>query len=466
MRFAPFLLGYLAALLPAIGVAADSVPRASEGPACGYFVAPMGSDDADGKSAATAFATVAKAQSAARDGRSKVVCLRAGIYKIASTVSLTSADSGETWRYYAPDGVDSAVLEGGNTLSGFFSIGGDNITIDGLTMQHFYDSAVKDVGGHTNVLRNITIENCNVGFNVETGIGKWSEAIALGNMTSVQILNNYVHDVQSQGIGLFAYDSGSVISGVVRSNVVLNTVQSVPDGGAIYINMKNSGTHGIPAGSSLVITNNYVADYGNASSFTSTQGARGIYLDDNSSNVVVSGNVIGPANRALNSSNDGLTAAIFVHNGSGNVIENNIIDLGSSGNEAAVDWGYDRDSLSGMAGSVFKNNIVVSSYTGAMNAKPSGSAVYFQDSRLPASDFTIQGNLYYGYAGGRVSTSGTVVGDSNPIVANPLLRGHAYQLASNSPAFISPMNFTPIVGGWGPPGFAIPVTGVPPSYLH
>lgn len=95
-------------------VAYCRVPQGGEMPACSYFVAATGSDSNDGMSAKTPFATLKKAQSAARHGNSRVVCLRAGIYDMDSTLTLTAADSGETWQYYAPDGVNSAVLDGGD----------------------------------------------------------------------------------------------------------------------------------------------------------------------------------------------------------------------------------------------------------------------------------------------------------------------------------------------------------------
>lgn len=446
-----------------VGVGATDPAQTTEA----FYVSPNGSDSNSGTLAAP-FATLARAQEAMEDSSIKTTYVEGGTYNITSTIALTSADNGETWQYYAPNGVDSAILDGGNTLSGFFSVDANNITIDGLTMEHFYDSAIKDVGGHTNVIQNLTIENCNIGYNVETGVGNWSEAIAIGNATNLQILNNYVHDVQSQGIGVFAFNAGDVISGVISGNVVLNAVESVPDGGAIYVSMRYSGADGVPAGSSLTITNNYVADYGGSSSFASGQGARGIYLDDNSSNVIVSGNVIGPPSTALDASNDSATSAIFVHDGSGNKITGNIIDLGSSGNESAVIWGYDSNSLSGMAGNTFTGNIVISSYTGTESVDPDGTVrntTYFQgsDSATVASDFTIENNLYYNYAGGQVSTSGNVASDTNPIIANPGLTGWAYQLASNSPAYSSPVSFTPIVGGWGPAGFVMPQDGAAAS---
>lgn len=454
----------------ALGISASSgAQHVSEKVYCSYFVAPTGSDDNDGTSAATPFATLKAAQAAVRQHNSKTVCLRLGTYRIINTLTLTAADAGETWSYYPPDGVNSAVLDGGETLSAFFSINANNVTIDGLTMQHFYDYAIRDVPGHTNALQNVTIENCNIGYNVATR--GFPLAVSLGNGTNFQILHNYVHNVQSQGIGLFAFNPRDVVSGAISGNVVLNAVQGEPDGGAVYVNMRYSGTNGVPAGSSLTITNNYVAGYGSHLSFASHQGARGIYLDDNTSKAIVSGNVIGPPNAALNASNDAATAAIFVHNGNDNQIAGNIIDLGVSGNESTVIWGYDGDSLSGMYGNSFRGNIVLSRYTGSQNTNPDGNrrtTSYFQGSRggLAARDFVVENNVYFNYAGGVVSTSGNLVGDSHPILMDPQISGWNYNIASGSPVYQPPINFTPIMGAWGPPGFVVPRTGITPSNSH
>ena len=130
---------------------------------------------------------------------------------------------------------------------------------------------------------------------------------------------------------------------------------------------------------------------------------------------------------------------------------------------AAVNFGQDGGTIAGMAGNVFTDNIVISSFTGSQQTTSSGvnGFTFFENGGQPASDFTIENNLYYNYAGGRVDTSGNVASDASPIIANPLLSS-TYQLSSNSPAFRS-LNFTPIVGGWGPPGFVIPQARTAPS---
>ena len=94
-----------------------------------FYVATNGSDGNPGTFAAP-FATLGKAQTAMRASSSiKTTYVRAGTYKPAavagncdfgatqgSSVALSAADTGETWSYYPPDGIGTAILDGQSTL--------------------------------------------------------------------------------------------------------------------------------------------------------------------------------------------------------------------------------------------------------------------------------------------------------------------------------------------------------------
>jgi len=295
----------------------------------------------------------------------------------------------------------------------------------------------------------ITIENNNVGHGGNPGVT--SAAIIVENTTNAVVANNYVHDMLTGGISMYAFNAGETLSGsVVENNVVLNTVEGISDSGAIYTEMLST------APDSLIIENNYVSGYGGAGQF----GQTGIYLDEGANHVTISGNVIGPPNPdSLPPVGTNDTAQAITISGSDNTVTGNIIDLGTSGQVFAVKWfGY---SGYGLANSVVENNTIIMNFSGSPQAYMNGvsGVVYFQyDPGGSSSDFTIANNAYYNYASGGTSWSnGNMVSDSNPTVENPQLSG-SYSIASGSPVFNSPVSFAPIVGGWGPSGFAIPAS--------
>ena len=419
--------------------------------------------------------TLKKAQSAMKGSSTKTTYLRAGTYNVTATLALTSADDGETWQYYPQDGVDSAVLNGNNSVSGgLIAIeGGSNITINGLKLENFVDYGILGAGGpNTNwgaVAEDSdnTIENCDIGFNT---ISSWNSAGISLSGPNATIANNYVHDIGSQGIASYAYYAGQSINGtVIKNNVVLRAVQRTSDGGAIYINM-----HGGNATNYVTITNNYVADQGSAN----TWGVHGIYLDDLASNVTVTGNVVraptaGTGTGSGSQFGTNAISAFLDNSGHKNVISGNIVDLGSSATVSTVVFYYDSAEPVdvGMEGDTFTGNIVISNFTGGLRTTVSGVTGHAYFESTPAdpmgSSYTIQGNAYWNYAsGGSVWSNGTVTSDSSPITKDPQLSGWTYDIAGGSAVFSSAVNFAAIVGGWGPPGYVIPQTGTAPSFPH
>jgi len=407
-----------------------------------FYVSPNGNDSNPGTLAAP-FATLQHAQQAMENSSIKTTYVEGGTYNMSSTLTLTSADDGETWSYYQPNGVNTAVLDGGGGLNPVISIGGgtSNITIDGIKIQNFGQAGIY-VGAQGAAASGITVENCDIG---DGGIsGNTTAAVIFENVTNSTIANNYVHDMQGMGIDLYAYYSGESVNGdVVENNVVLNTVEGLSDGGAIYVDMYGTGT----SGGSVAIKNNFVSNY----SGPGQNDGHGIYLDDDASNVTVTGNIIGPAAAGAGGN---CQSAYTVHNGSNDVFSGNIVDLGSDGNTFAAIWF--QDGGSGMSGNTFTGNIVVSSYTGNLSTSYNGVTGDMYYENTSASDYTIENNIYYNSAGGQLNANGPNASDSNAIFENPDLSGSLYTLSSTSPVFSSAANFSPIVGGWGPPGFTIP----------
>jgi hypothetical protein len=460
MRLRPILPALALAFLPVPSLAADrGVPTEHRPLPCTYFVAATGSDRNDGTSIKTPFATLEKAQSAVRRRSSKVVCLRAGIYHRTAPLNLSAADNGETWQYYEPDGVNSAVLDGGDRIDLVSLSGASSLTINGIRMQHVYSHAIFTPSNAR--ADNVVIENGDIGFNQHTAaVGGFNPMIVLDNVTNAKILNNYVHDAASQGISLMAFGAGESIDGsVISGNVVLRTVLQMNDGGAIYVSMRNTNVNG----GHVTIANNFTKDYG----APGIAHARGIYLDDDASNVTVTGNVVGPAHPGVKT-----PQAIIVNGGCANVFSGNVIDLGDRGVGWIAAWtepgGGGSVRFRWTAPNVFTGNIVLAKYAGANRTTGYyvDGQVYIQGKGYPAEMLKIANNIYHNYGGDAKPTTGNIVSDANPVFADPQISGWNYTIAPGGPVFGSPTKFNRLAHAWGPPGFVIPQDGAAPSSPH
>lgn len=425
-----------------------------------FYVAPDGNDSWEGDMAAPnavktngPFASLARAQRAMEDSAVKVTYVERGTYHLTRRLRLTAADDGETWRYYPPNGVNTAVLDGGGTLAPIIDIGGgaSRITIDGLKLENFGIVGIHVGAGKDALSSKIAVKNCDIGFGHNTS-NATSGGIVFDNTVDIEVANNYIHAVPAAGIAVYAYNPGDRTGGVIANNVVWDAVQARSDSGAIYTEMLST------AASSLTIKNNFVANYGSAGHF----GQVGIYLDEGANHVTVAGNVVGPPLRgSVADAGTNNTGAAFTDAGFDNTFFGNIVDLGDSGRVFAVEfYGY---PAYGESGNVFEGNIILSNFTGAQATNMSGKTgfAYFQNIGS-GSNYTIRHNVYWNYAsGGSVFTNGVLAGDSEPIFKNPQVSGPTYTVDRRSSVYSPPVNFAPIVGGWGPPGFVIPQIDTP-----
>jgi hypothetical protein len=393
--------------------------------------------------------SLGRAQQAVQGASDKTVYLRAGTY--GGTLALGGADNGETWMTYPGDAVDSAVIDcGGGCNGGIITLNGvSNITINGLSVEHFADYGIH--GANTDT---ILIENCDVGHNT---VASWQTgAIEFeGTVPNTHLKNNYIHDTTSQGTAIFDNWSGVGGTGnidglIIENSVYLRNNVAFSDGGGIYME-----EHGGNTTSHSIIRNNFVRDYGAAG----VSGQVGIYLDQGSNNVQITGNVVGPP--AEGSVGTGNAGAIAFQDSTGfnNTYSGNIVDLGDSGRTLITDFWYETDSgpQNPTQNNNFTGNIIIMNFAGNQNTDFTGSVgpSYFEHPSYPTLP-NISNNLYYNYGGGQVRTDGNRSGDSSPILnVDPQISGYLYTISAGSPVY-SQMNFPHIVGGWGPPGFVIP----------
>ena len=433
----------------------------------GIFVAPSGSDTTGDGSLSKPFARLTKAQATMRRGGPQITYIRGGYYalpavtqnRISYGLHLTSADSGQTWSYYPPDGYGSAILDGGSTSSStgiqeLITIeGASHVTIDGLQLQHFRWVGIGLHGGRgfyqlfpgrtamadSNTVTNNIIHDGSYDTTPIFGYGGGG-IYAIGNIPNTTVTDNAVSNLPTSGVMVAlgnAGTGGNLTSLRIANNSVLSTCLVISDCGSIYVQDVSARPFNI------VIDNNFVRDSG-----VPGHEARNIYLDDGTSGVTVSHNV----------STGTFMWAFTIHGGSNNTISSNIVDLGPSNNRAILL--YQSSTIANpMTGNTVSGNVIVS---GGAGGRYRGSTSGF------GAAPTIKNNAYFAYAGAPIHTGGLngLNGDASPVVVNPQLSCWTYVLAGTSPVYSAPVSFAPLPRSWGPPGYTVPATGSPPSQPH
>jgi hypothetical protein len=338
---------------------------------------------------------------------------------------LIATDSGETWAFYPPDGVASAVIDGRSSSAttgirwGIYVDGAFGVTIDGLQLQHFADEFLHTGGHskHTSFLNNVVHDNYNP---TDTGA-----IAAFGSVQNTTIANNYVYDVVNHGILLQACGqtcaSRGITGGIIKQNFIYNSCTITTDCGAIYLQ-----DWGTPRSTNIRIQNNFIRDVTTAGDGS---GGRGIYLDDGTSNAVITGNIVA-GNK---------DTCFDIHAGAHDAFSGNICDEQSSGRESIMR--YETSDVATMGeGNIFTHNLIISASLG-------GGHGYSGDSVLDAPAL-IKNNAYYNYVGPTVNANGGggAGTDINPIFVNPRLSGWFYGVASGSPVYRRPVSF-PGIGG-------------------
>ena len=340
----------------------------------GFFVAPNGNDGNPG-TLEKPVATLARAQQLMRTSSMKTTYLRAGLYVLPpdgpkacnfgathAAVALTSADNGETWSFYPPDGYDTAILDGQST-QGSSAIGGGNglgcafagtsihdVHIVGLAFKRFLYSALWVDGGSALTFADNLVHDLTAA--VYSSGGVYAHCVS-----SSTIRDNAFFDLAYMGVALGADSQspcpGGISNDIVSGNVVLNSClwpaapggndQDGGDCGAIYVIDRATASTGVQVVDNFTrdvnIVSNAVRDWGNCCAF-------GIYLDDGMSNASVTGNVVAGS----------MTSCFMIHGGQKNDMHGNLCDLGVAGIQGIVQ--AQDVGLTSMSGNAFHNNLL------------------------------------------------------------------------------------------------------------
>ena len=409
----------------------------------GIFVAPTGSDTSGDGSIFKPFATLAKAQATMRRGGPQVAYIRGGNYNLPAVTQngisrglyLTTADSGQTWSYYPPDGYDSAILDGGSTSSStgieeLITIdGASHVTIDGLQLQHFRWVGVGVHGGgqlsdlfpvsttkaDSNTLANNIVHDGSYDTSPVSNYGG-AAFYGEGDIPNTTMTNNSAFSVSASGLEVNAGLGGDISSLWIGNNVVLSTCLLIRDCGSIYVQDPSSTS------ANIRIANNFVRDSG-----TSTTKARSIYLDDGVSGAIVRNNISAGV----------FNFAFTIHGGSNNAISSNIVDLGPSNNREILL--YQGDGLKQMTGNTVQSNLIVS-----------GGGGGWYDGKSFGAQPDIRNNVYHQYAGAPIYSRGLngLNGDATPVLVDPQLSCWTYMLAALSPVNNPPVSFISLPRAW------------------
>jgi parallel beta-helix repeat protein len=418
-------------------------------PAAGIYVSASGSDSANG-SAAHPFKTLARAVQAMESSGIHTTYVEGGTYKLDSTLTLTSADSGMT--IAAAPGAKPIITGGGSLQTLVQMNGATGVTLRGLELRGASGQAlIIDGGGNNKIMGNMFADNGegmllrdstsrnvisgNVVYNSrtsgiemqdgasgnkivnnvvnKTGAVETHGAGIYGHGTNDNMIaNNLVENTAGVGIGIENWDAHTIsVGNSIIHNVVKNANSSAltHDSGAIYmLGRSNVNTHSVIAG-------NYISG---PTTSPNGSGAHivGIYLDDNTSGVKITNNIVA----------DIVTHGVQIHGGNDVTVSNNIFNLGSSSSASAILF---QDRASDVGGATMQNNVVTHNIVTSTSSSP----VAFTN--ISAGNPTISSNFYMDLINSHFQTDG--LGQTGAKYGNAMFADQGagnYSLGSNSGA--------------------------------
>ncbi|MGI4021563.1 MAG: PA14 domain-containing protein [Janthinobacterium lividum] len=209
--------------------------------------------------------------------------------------------------------------------NGLNATGTDGLTVENSTIAHTNSNALSVNGGNNTALRGNQIRNSGTYAGMgDAGDGS-CEGITIGGDNNT-IANN---TIDSTGYVPLNFSGNNV---TIKNNVVTNFALTKDDGGGIYT--WNNGSNA-PVNTGRVITGNIVLNGIGAPGGTDNPNkayAHGIYIDDNASQIEISGNTVGNC----------ATYGMFIHNAHDiaikqNTLYNNAVQLEMEHDNVAAD---------------------------------------------------------------------------------------------------------------------------------
>jgi hypothetical protein len=349
-------------------------------------------------------------------------------------------DANQVWLPAQDPG--SVIIDGAGAYY-WTASGASNLTLEGLTFQHMNN--IQDIyldGQSGYMIRWINFQYCgqrcilmhngqatidsNI-FNGEANGGA-SNCFATIEAFYGSSDNTWSHNIvdNTQGGGL-AIDTGAtdpaVNNNLFDRNILAGLDTNVTDCGALYL-MDRTGTS-----TDNRITNNVIYD----NAVGSNTQTKAFYLDDNISNVVVSGNVCNKCGQW----------AVQYHCGASNLVVDNIFDLSSIGPDAGFFYHAASPCApsNNMAGNRFQHNIIWSSTAYPPTLWQVGGVT--GSIQLPADS----DNLYW--SGNSSSIPNANVVDTTPVYSNPAF-GNPSQNNYATSANLNAIGWSRLVSDQGP----------------
>jgi hypothetical protein len=431
-----------------------SLALAASSSSAAFYVSTSGNDSADGSSAHP-FATLKRAVSAMERSSTHTTYLAGGKYYISSTVNLGSADSGMTIQSTPGS---AAVLDGRGSLSTLIQLNGaTGVTLKGLTFQYTGSNSaavllnnahnatiVGNLFSHTgeglrlqggsssNFVSGNEFDNSSTSavevqnnsnnnqfdsnhINGTGAIGTKGGGFLLHGANYNVISHNLVENTAGVGIGIENWDSTTVnVGNSVTYNTLHNTSASAAstDSGAIYMLGRSH------VDTKTVINGNYIS--GAPQPFRSGSYIVGIYLDDLTSGVTATNNIVATT----------ISRSFQIHGGFNITIRNNIFDLGPNSGRVygqAPAILFQSQSGYAMTGISVTQNIITST-----------SPTPIAYSSISGGNPTINNNFYMDLVNSHFQLIGSYLPNTNAHSGNARFVNQAggnYALGSNSGAF-------------------------------